>query len=85
MTPLHMLVMNPHDVTVDSISVLLDSSIGSVFSLDNQQKTPLDYAQEYNHGGLMAMVAGLCTRRNSFAHDQREAVEENVLKQRKIG
>ena len=62
MTPLHILTTNPHS-PADSIAALLDSNMEAVFSLDNQQKTPLDYARDYNVGGLVGMIVGLCNYR----------------------
>lgn len=58
MTPLHLLAMNPH-APADSIVALFESNIDAVFSLDNDLNTPLDYAREYNAGGLLAMIASL--------------------------
>jgi len=88
MTPLHMLAMNPH-APADSISTLLNSNQEAVFSLDNEEKTPLDYARDYNVGGLVGMITGLCNQRNSSAHDdQRETIIEETVstsKRRKIG
>lgn len=64
MTPLHMLAMNPYAST-DAIASLFNSNMQAVFCLDNQQKTPLDYARDYNVGGLVGIINGLCNHRNS--------------------
>jgi hypothetical protein len=64
MTPLHMLSMNPHAPAV-TISALLDVNMEAAFRLDNQRKVSLDYAREYNVGGLVAMVNGLCNHRHA--------------------
>ena len=63
MSPLHLLSMNPY-APVDAIASLLNFNTEAVFSLDNQQKTPLDYGREYNVGGLVGMITGLCNQRN---------------------
>jgi len=65
MTPLHMLSMNPQ-APPDSIAALLDSNMDAVFCFDKKQKTPLDYARDYNVGGLVGMVAGLCIHRSGL-------------------
>ena len=59
MTPLHMLSMNPHAPAV-SIAALFSSNMEAVFCLDNQQKTPSEYARDYNVGGLVGIINGLC-------------------------
>ena len=65
MTPLHMLSMNPHSPS-DAIAALLDHvDMDVAFRLDNQGKTSLEYARDYNVGGLVALVNGLCNRRNA--------------------
>ena len=64
MTPLHMLSMNPHSPS-DAIAALLDVDMHVAFRLDNQWKTSLEYARDYNVGGLVALVNGLCNRRNA--------------------
>ena len=64
MTSLHMISMHPHAPT-DTITALLNFNIEAVFCLDEQQKTPLDYARDYNVGGLVGMINGLCNHRNS--------------------
>jgi len=64
MTPLHMLSMNPH-AQADSIAALLDVNVEVVFCLDGQRKISLDYARDYNVGGLLALVNGLCNHRNA--------------------
>uniref|UniRef100_A0A7S3VG25 Uncharacterized protein n=1 Tax=Chaetoceros debilis TaxID=122233 RepID=A0A7S3VG25_9STRA len=64
MTPLHILSMNPH-APADTIAALFNSNIQTVFCADNQQKTPLEYARDYNVGGLIQMINCLCNHRNS--------------------
>jgi len=64
MTPLHILSMNPN-APADAIAALFNSNIQTVFCADNQQKTPLDYARDYNVGGLIRIMNGLCNHRNS--------------------
>jgi len=64
MTPLHMLSMNPHSPS-DAIAALLDVNVEVAFCLDNQGKLSLDYARDYNFGGLVALVNGLCNHRNA--------------------
>ena len=64
MTPLHILSMNPH-APADAIAALFNSNIQTVFCADNQQKTPLEYARDYNVGGLIRIINGLCNHRNS--------------------
>ena len=64
MTPLHMLSMNPH-APADAIASLLNSNMQAVFCADNQQKNPLQYARDYNIGGLVEMINSLCSHRNS--------------------
>ena len=63
MRPLHMLSMNPH-APAETIAALLDCNMEAAFCLDDQQKTPLEYARDYNVGGLVGMVNGLCNYRN---------------------
>ena len=53
MTPLHLLMMNPH-APAETIAALLDTNMEAVLCLDNQQKTPLEYARDYNAGGLVS-------------------------------
>eukprot|EP01083_Nonionella_stella_P237860 834053_1 len=50
MTPLHMLSMNPN-APADAIASLFNSNMEAIFCTDNQQKTPLQYARDYNVGG----------------------------------
>ena len=64
MTPLHMLSMNPHSPS-DAIAALLDVDVEAIFRLDHQGNIPLDYARDYNVGGLVALVSGLCNHRNA--------------------
>ena len=65
MTPLHMLSMNPH-APADTIAALLDVNMEVAFCLDNQGKMSMDYAaREYNVGGLVGMINGLCNHRHS--------------------
>ena len=64
MTPLHMLSMNPH-APPDSIAALLNCNMEAILSLDDKQKSPLDYARDYNVGGLIGMITSLCNDRNS--------------------
>ena len=64
MTPLHMLSMNPH-APADTIAALLNVDMEVAFCLDNQGKMSLDYARDYNVGGLIAMINGLCNHRHA--------------------
>lgn len=64
MTPLHMLSINPYG-PADSIAALLASNMEAVFCSDNEDNTPLEYARDYNVGGLVAMIEVLCNHRNS--------------------
>jgi len=64
MTPLHVLSMNPHAPS-DAIASLLHSNIQADIWEDTEQKTPLDYARDHNVGGLVEMINGLCSHRNS--------------------
>lgn len=53
-----MLSINPH-APADSIAALLNSNMA------NQQKTPPDYARDYNGSGLVGIISGLCNHKNS--------------------
>merc|ERR1711865_258213 len=64
MTPLHILSMN-HHAPADTIAALFNFNIQTIFCADNQQKTPLEYARDYNVGGLIQIINGLCNHRNS--------------------
>ena len=55
MTPLRILAMYPNALA-DSIASLLDSNMEAAFCLDNQQKAPLEYAIDYNVGGLVGWI-----------------------------
>jgi len=59
MNPLHILAMNPN-APADAIPALLNVNLEAAFCLDNQGKIPLDYAGEYNVGGLVGMINVLC-------------------------
>jgi len=63
MNPLHMLAMNPH-APAEAIAALLDTNFQAIFRTDYKQNTPLDYARDYNVGGLVGMISGLCNHRN---------------------
>ena len=76
MTPPHTLAMKPH-APEDSIAALLNSNIQAVFSLDHRRKTPLDNARDYNVGGLVGMVRGLCNFRNSMVLAQTDTSIDN--------
>ena len=69
MTPLHMLSMNPY-APADTTAALLEVNVETTFSLDNEGKIPLDYARDYNVGGLVAMINALCNHRNSASRAQ---------------
>ena len=64
MIPLHILSMNPH-APADAIAALHNVNVEIALCVDNQGKIPLDYAIEYNVGGLIALISGLCSVRNS--------------------
>ena len=66
MAPLHMISMNPNS-PADAIAALLDVDVEVVFRLDGQGRNSLDYARDYNVGGLVALVNGLCNHRNTTA------------------
>ena len=44
---------------------ICDANTEAVFCIDNQQKTALEYAREYNVGGLVAMMTDLCNHKES--------------------
>lgn len=62
MIPLHILSMNPN-APADAISALLVVNMEAAFRVDYQGKNSLDYAREYNAGGLVGMVNVLCNHR----------------------
>jgi len=64
MTPLHILSMNPY-APADAIAALFNFNMQAVFCADNQQNNPLEYARDYNVGGLIQVINGLCNHRNS--------------------
>ena len=64
MTPLHMLTMTPH-APAETIGALLDVDIEVDFCLDGRRKMSLDYCRDYNVGGLVAMINGLCDYRRT--------------------
>jgi len=64
MSPLHMLSINCH-APAETIAALLNVNVGVVFRLDNQGKIPLDFVREYNVGGLVAKINGLCNHRHA--------------------
>ena len=75
MTPLHMLSMNPYSPS-ESIAALLNVNVEVAFHLDNEGKMPLDYAREYNVGGLVAIISGLCYHRHSVREcNQNESID----------
>eukprot|EP00554_Chaetoceros_debilis_P015877 CAMPEP_0194125022 /NCGR_PEP_ID=MMETSP0150-20130528/59246_1 /TAXON_ID=122233 /ORGANISM="Chaetoceros debilis, Strain MM31A-1" /LENGTH=459 /DNA_ID=CAMNT_0038818811 /DNA_START=104 /DNA_END=1483 /DNA_ORIENTATION=+ len=63
MNQFHMLAMNPY-APAEAIAALLDTNFQAVFRTDYKQNTPLDYARDYNVGGLVGMISGLCNHRN---------------------
>ena len=75
MAPLHILTMNPH-AAANTIAALLDVDMEVAFRLDCQGKMSLDYARDYDVGGLVAMVNGLC--------NHRYAAFKSSLKRRRI-
>ena len=72
MPPLHMLSMNLH-APADAIAALLDVNMEVAFCLDNQGKMSMDYARDYNVGGLVGIVNGLCNHRHAA---DREYIEK---------
>ena len=66
MTPLHMLTMNPH-APAETIAALLNVNMEVAFCVDSQGKMSLDYARDYNVGGLVGMINGLCNHRHAAA------------------
>lgn len=64
MTPLHILAMNPF-APPETMSAIFESNVETAFYLDYRQNTPLDYARDYNVGGLVGMIAALCRHRNA--------------------
>ena len=85
MTPLHMFSMNPH-APADAIASLFNSNTKTVFCADNQQKTPLEYARDYNVGGLIQLINVLCNHRNSslLLVEPDNTNNENATKRRKL-
>ena len=76
MTPLHVLAMNPFALA-DCLTALHYSRMEAIFRLDNNQKTPLDYARDHNVSGLVGMIVGLCNHRSSsIALVERDAKNE---------
>ena len=63
-THLRMLSMNPY-APADTIAALSNVNLEVVFRVDNQRKISLDYARDYNVGGLVAMINGLCIHRHA--------------------
>ena len=59
-----LLSMNPY-APADAVATLLEVNVETAFSLDNEGKIPLDYARDYNVGGLVAMISALCNHKNS--------------------
>jgi len=51
------------------IAALFNSDMDANFCVDNQQKTPLDYARDCNVGGLVGMMNKLCSHRKSSKND----------------
>eukprot|EP01083_Nonionella_stella_P050103 133373_1 len=82
MTPLHMLSMNPN-APEDAIAALLNSNTDAIFCLDHQQKTPLEYARDYNVGGLVGMINCLCNHRYSSICVEVDARHESSTKRRR--
>ena len=64
MTPMHMLSINPHTPS-DAIAALLNINMEVAFHFDNRGKMSLDYARDYNIGGLVGIINGLCNHRNA--------------------
>ena len=58
--------MNPH-APAETIAALLDVNMEVAFRLDKQGKILLDYARDYNVGGLVGMINGLCNHRHAVA------------------
>ena len=77
--------MNPY-APADTIAALFNFNIQAVFCADNQQKTPLDYARDYNVGGLIRIINGLCNHRNSslLLVESDNTNNENATKRRKL-
>ena len=73
MTPLHVISMNTH-APGETIAALFNSQTDTIFCEDNQQNTPLDYARDYNIGGLIEMITELCIHRHSST-----PVEEDTI------
>jgi len=65
MTPLHMLSMNPHAPPANTIAALLDVNMEVAIRLDSQGKMSLDLTKNYNVGGLVGMINGLCNHRHA--------------------
>eukprot|EP01083_Nonionella_stella_P070708 189323_1 len=62
MTPMHFLAINPLS-PLDAIGLLFAMNRDAAFSLDHQEKTPLDYARDYNFPALLKLVEALCMQR----------------------
>ena len=68
------------------IAALFNSNIQTVFCADNQQKNLLEYARDYNVGGLIQIINGLCNHRNSslLLVESDNTNNENATKRRKL-
>ncbi len=59
-----MLSMNPYAPS-ETIAALLNVNVEFAFRLDYKEKMSLDYARDYNVGGLIGMINGQCNYKNS--------------------
>ncbi len=64
MTPMHILTMNPH-TPAETVAALLNVNVKVAFCVDNEGKIPLNYARDYNVGGLVGMINDLCNHRHA--------------------
>uniref|UniRef100_A0A7S3QFS8 Leucine-rich repeat domain-containing protein n=1 Tax=Chaetoceros debilis TaxID=122233 RepID=A0A7S3QFS8_9STRA len=64
MTPMHMLTTNPN-APAETIAALLDVNVEVAFCADNEGNISLDYARDYNIGGLVGIINGLCNHRHA--------------------
>ena len=60
-TPFHKHCYN----SSETIAALLNVNMAVAFRLDNQGKMSLEYARDYNVGGLVGMINGLCNHRHA--------------------
>ncbi len=65
MTPLHILSLNPHAST-ECIMLCFNANMNALFVMDMMGKRALDYLRVHNLDGHTAVMASLCTHRDSM-------------------